>query len=97
MNLTRTITTYKAMAVKLSFENGEPKADVIGEATFVGTNPAKADARKALAAAGYDVPRGTEVTIEEVSSNTYACSIEQFISVAHLIEPKAVSPKAAEE
>lgn len=96
MNITRTITTYKATAVKLFLENGQPKSDVIGEATFVGTSPSKADARKALAAAGFDVPRGTDVTIEEVSSNTYACSIEQFISVAHLIEPKAASPEAGE-
>lgn len=97
MNITRTITTYKATAVKLYLENGQPKADVIGEATFVGTSPSKADARKALDAAGFDVPRGTKVTIEVVSSNTYACSVEQFISVAHLIEPKASSPEAAGE
>lgn len=82
MNITRTIETYKATAVKLSFKDGQPHADVIGTAEFHGTHATKAEARKALKEAGFEMPRGTEVTIEVVASEVYGCSFEDFMAIA---------------
>lgn len=82
MNITRTIETYKATAVKLSFKDGQPHADVIGTAEFHGTHATKGEARKALKDAGFDVPRGTEITIEVVASEVYGCTFEEFMAIA---------------
>lgn len=82
MMITRTIETYKATAVKLSFQDGQPHADVLGSAEFTGTHATKGDARKALKAAGVDVPRGTEVTIETVKSEVYGVDMEEFMKIA---------------
>lgn len=89
MMITRTIETYKATAVKLSFQDGQPHADVLGNVEFTGTHASKADARKALKAAGVDVPRGTEVTIETVKSEVYGVDMEEFMKIAVPVERKA--------
>lgn len=92
MMITRTIETYQATAVKLSFKDGQPCADVLGTAQFTGTHATKADARKALKAAGIDVPRGTEISIEVVGSEVYGCDLDEFMQVA-----KPMGRKSAEE
>lgn len=89
MMITRTIETYEATAVKLSFKDGQPHAEVLGTAQFTGTHATKADARKALKAAGVDVPRGTEVSIETVKSEVYGCDLDEFMKIAQPVERKA--------
>lgn len=86
MMFTRTITTFEVTAVKLSFVGGEAKADVIGRTTYFGTAASKNEARKALKAAGYDIPRGTEINIEKLEEVTYGCTIDKFMEVAQPIE-----------
>lgn len=93
MMFTRTISTYKATAVNLKLVDGKPVADVMGEIEFVGTSPTKADVRKAFAVQGINVPRGTEIQVEEVDSQTYACTLEQFMSVAKPVDVKKPTKK----
>lgn len=90
---TRTITTYKATAVNLKMVDFKPVVDVIGEIEFIGTSPTKADVRKAFAVQGINVPRGTEIQIQEVDSQTYACTLEQFMSVAKPVDVKKPTKK----
>ena len=63
--ITRTIPIYKAEAFRVSWREGKPFADKLGEAEFY-LNGTKTAARKALKAAGVDCPRGTEITITEI-------------------------------
>lgn len=86
MMITRTINTYKATAIELKFVSGKAVSNIIGEIQFVGTTPTKADIRKAFAAKGIKVPRGTEIQLEELSTQVYACTLEQFMSVAKPID-----------
>ena len=88
---TRTITTYKATAYAIKWVDGKPEADVLGSAEFVASNATKTDARAALKAAGVNVKRGTEITIEEVGSVLYGMTVEQFMQYAKPIERKDAS------
>lgn len=97
MMITRTIESYKATAVKLSFLDGQPHADVLGTAEFTGTHATKADARKALKAAGVDVPRGTEITIETVKSEVYGVNMDDFMQIAVPVERKAKGETADDQ
>lgn len=83
MMLTRTITTFNATASRIYKEDGVLKEEIFGSATFEGTNATNTQARKALSAAGVPCPRGCNIEIEEVERVTYACTLEDFMSVAH--------------
>lgn len=48
----------------------------------MGTHATKTDARKALQANGYVVPKGTEVQVTELGSKVYAVELEQFMAIA---------------
>ena len=97
MMITRTVETYKATAVKLSFQDGQPHADVLGTAEFTGTHATKAEARKALKGAGVDVPRGTEVTIETVKSEVYGVDMDEFMKIAVPVERKSKGEAADDQ
>ena len=91
MMFTRTITTFEAKAYRLFLEDGTPKVEELGKAVFMGTAANRTDARKALADAGYAIPKGATIEITPVEEVVYGCTIEDFMSVAHPVERK---PKA---
>lgn len=87
---TRTITTYKATAYGIGKdENGKRAIVELGHVEYVGASTSQTDARKALKAAGINVPRGTDVEIEKLEEVTYGMTVEEFMSLAHPIERKA--------
>lgn len=81
--ITRTLTTFEATAYTIVDDGETPTLEVMGKAQFVATKPNKADARKALIAAGIDVPRGTTINIKEVDTITYGCELDEFLKIAH--------------
>ena len=81
---TRTVTTWKATAYSIDEETLKVKA--IGAVEYQAASTGKTEARAALIAAGYDVPRGTTVKIEKVSEETYGMSVDEFMLHAHRIE-----------
>lgn len=88
MKITRTLTTFKATAYKLSLIDGQAKAEIIGEVEFGGTRATKTDARKAFADAGTPLPKGVEINIVPVRENLYAMDLEKFIEMAVPVETK---------
>lgn len=80
--ITRTLTTFEATAYAIIDEGEAPTLEVIGKAQFTATKPNKADARKALIAAGVEVVRGTTINIKEVSTATYGCDLDDFMAIA---------------
>lgn len=83
---TRTINTYHASAYSLELVGGQPTAKLIGEAEYQATTPSAAAARRALKQAGVDVPRGAQIVSEVTDSATFACSIDEFLSIAHRVD-----------
>lgn len=88
---TRTITTYRATAAKTVLKDGKFVAEVIGSVEYVAASTGATEARSALKAAGYAVPRGTEVLIEKVSEETYGMPVETFMMYAQRIDKKDVA------
>lgn len=88
---TRTVSTYKVTAYKLSMEDGVPTSEPLGTAEYVGTSVSKTQARKALSYAGYIIPKGAHIEVEKVNEAVYGCTVEEFLSVAHLVERNAPS------
>lgn len=86
MMFTRTLTTYEANAFTIDVENGEAVTKSLGHCSYIGTHASQAEARKALKAAGVEVPRGAKVIVKELESATYGCTVEDFMSVAKVIE-----------
>lgn len=82
MNITRTISDYEVIATKIAVKDGKPEVEEVAKARFFGTKPSMTEARRALKAAGFDVPRGCTLAVNEVESAAYACTVEQFLSVA---------------
>ena len=83
---TRTINTYKATAYTIKWVNGQPTADELGSAIYVGAHESKTDARAALKAAGIPVKRGMEVVIDIVDSTVWGMSVEEFMQHAQPIQ-----------
>lgn len=78
-NITRTITTdsiVKGFMVEVI--DGEPHVTTLGPVKVSG-KPNETQARIALKRAGYLVPRGTAVSIEEGSKKTYTLPLDKFI------------------
>lgn len=86
MKITRTLTTFKATAYKLTIEDGQAKAEVLGEVEFGGTRATKTDARKAFADSGNPLPKGVEITIVPVREVLYAMDLDKFIEMAQPVE-----------
>lgn len=90
--ITRDVYTFAVQAfdVKLSKDkNGEFTTEVtpLTPKVFVKeTSLTPTEARKALKAEGYDIKKGCELIIDKVARVKYACTMEDFLSVAHEIE-----------
>lgn len=91
MMFTRTLTTFKATAIEVKKDVSTMTATMqpIASVTFVGTSPTKTDARKAFQEQGYTIPKGTDITIEEVKKVVYGCTLEEFLEIATPIEQDA--------
>ena len=83
---TRTISTYHVEAFTLSLVDGAPTPSKIGEVDYQATTQSDAAARRALKQSGVDVPRGATLVTTPVDSATYACSMEEFLSIAHRVD-----------
>lgn len=87
--ITRTVTTYKATAYKIAWDNGKPTAAEIGSVEYIGGgSESKTEARSAFKAAGIAVPRGTEIVIEVVGETLYGMSMAAFMAAATPLEHK---------
>ena len=84
--ITRTFTTYRATALKVAKVNGTYKVEEIGSVEYTGMATTPTEARKALAAAGFNVPRGTEVDIAEVKTTLYEWDLDDIMPFAHVVE-----------
>lgn len=82
----RVITTYRATAYKVDTTSVPPTFEPYATVEYAATGTSETAARKALRSAGHDVPKGTYVTVAEVGTHTYECSLDEFLSVAHRIE-----------
>ena len=82
----RVITTYRATAYKVDTTTVPPTFEPYAVVEYAATGTSETAARKALRNAGHEVPKGTYVTVAEVGTHTYECSLDEFISVAHRIE-----------
>lgn len=86
MKITRTLTTFKAVAYKLALVDGQAVAETLGEVEFSGTRATKTDARKAFADAGKPLPKGVEINIAPVREVLYAMDLDKFIANAQPVE-----------
>lgn len=82
---TRTVKLNKATAMQLAMEDGKPVAQVIAECEYVAATDNENEARKALKDSGFKIPRGSLVNVETLSEDVYACTIEQFLAIAHRV------------
>lgn len=86
MMITRTLTTFKASAYELAFDNGSPSVREIGSATFSGTRADKTTARKAIGdALGRPLPKGVDINIEPVEEVLYGMDLDKFVELAQVI------------
>ena len=83
---TRTVKLNRATALKLAMEEGKPVAQVIAECEYNAATDSENEARKALKANGFKVPRGCLVNVETIREDVYACTVEEFMAIAHIIE-----------
>lgn len=86
MKITRTLTTFKAVAYKLALVDGQAVTETLGEVEFSGTRATKTDARKAFADAGKPLPKGVEINIVPVREVLYAMDLDKFIENAQPVE-----------
>lgn len=90
MKITRTLTTFKAVAYKLALVNGQAVSETLGEVEFTGTRATKTDARKAFADAGMPLPKGVEINVTPVRETLYAMGLDKFVELAHPVETTEV-------
>lgn len=83
---TRTVKLNRATALKLAMEKGQPVAQVIAECEYNAATDGEGEARKALKAHGFKIPRGCLVNVETIREDVYACTVEEFMQIAHIIE-----------
>ena len=82
----RVITTYRATAYNVDAQSVPPIFKPYATVEYPAASASETLARKALREAGHDVPKGTYVTVAEVATHTYECSLGEFLSVAHVVE-----------
>lgn len=82
----RVITTYRATAYNVDAQTVPPTFKPYATVEYPAASASETLARKALREAGHDVPKGTYVTVAEVATHTYECSLGEFLSVAHVVE-----------
>lgn len=83
MKITRTFTTFKAVAYAVELDDSlSPKVEEIGAVKFISTRGTATEARKAFQENGVTLKRGTKLKIMPIEETVYACSFEDFMSVA---------------
>ena len=83
--ITRTISTNHVTAYQLEIFEGAPHVYKIAEADVQGTKLNETQARAALRAKGFSVPRNCTIQIEETAGKVYGMSVEDFMKYAHEI------------
>ena len=81
--VTRTVTTWNATAYKVELHDGNPTIKTIGAVTYDSQSTTQTEARAALKAAGYEVPRGVTVDVQKVCERKFALEMETFMRYAH--------------
>lgn len=82
----RVVTTYKTVAYNVDPITTPPTFKPYASVEYPAASASETLARKALREAGYDVPKGTYITVAEMETHTYECSLADFLSVAHVVE-----------
>ena len=82
----RVITTYRATAYNVDANTVPSTFKPYATVEYAAAGASETAARKALRNAGHEVPKGTYVTVAEVGTHTYECSLDEFLSVAHIVE-----------
>ena len=82
----RVVTTFKATAYNVDAKTVPPTFKSYATVEYPAASASETLARKALRNAGHEVPKGTYVTVAEVGTHTYECSLDEFLSVAHIVE-----------
>lgn len=91
MKFTRTLTTYKATAYTVDLDDSlTPTVNEIGTVEFVSTRGTATEARKAFQDNGIALKRGTKIKIVPIKETVYACSFDDFMSVASPVSSSAV-------
>lgn len=80
--ITRTVTIYKVSASKEVWSKGVGRLEEFASVEIEGTSLTRTEARAALIAAGYKVPRGTHIEIEEISNALYTMPLDFFMANA---------------
>lgn len=84
--ITRTVSIYKVSAAKEVWNKGVGRREEFASVEIEGTSLTRTEARAALIAAGYKVPRGTHIEIEEVAHALYTMPLDFFIANAVKVE-----------
>ena len=83
MKFTRTLTTFEAEAYDVSIDdNMQPKVEEIGRVEYASTRASSTEARKVFQDNGIVLKRGTKINIRPIKETVYACSLEDFLSIA---------------
>ena len=86
--VTRTLTTFEVKAEKVVVNRKERKFEshVVGtaEVTSLG-KPTRKGIVAAFAENGIHIEKGTEFEFTPIAYTTYGCTLEDFLSVAHVI------------
>lgn len=82
----RVVTTYKATAYQVDTTSVPPTFKPYATVEYAAPSASETAGRKALREGGVDVPKGTYVTVAEVATHTYECTLDEFLSVAHVVE-----------
>lgn len=82
----RVVTTFRATAYNVDAQTVPPTFKPYATVEYPAASASETLARKALREAGNDVPKGTYVTVAEVATHTYECTLADFLSVAHIVE-----------
>lgn len=56
------------------------------EVLVMETSLSLTEARKALKAEGYEVPKGSKVEVKKVARAKYACTLKDFLGIASMVE-----------
>lgn len=87
---TCTVSTYRANAYKETWDDeGNGKRELFASVDYVARHATPTLSRAALKAAGYNVPKGTHITTDEVAANKYSCPVDEFMRLAHKLDKPA--------
>lgn len=80
--ITRTVKRFAAKAYEIAEVEGVPELREIARVEYVAATDSKTAARKAFAAQGVELPKGTTIYVTEIESILYGCELEAFLEIA---------------